>query len=157
VIDPSLNEGERQDHGDRARTIAERGERARDLYLRARQRVVRLNADTFTVPGSSRQSYRVRYGGTVESCSCVDFEVNAGRIPCKHVQLRGIMFAVRRAAEIPVAGDPFAYAGDCRLHELEDRLRHEDLDVEERAELADLVARLRRRGAPFRERRIART
>jgi hypothetical protein len=119
VVEASLRESGSCDHGELARLIFERAERARDLYLRDRQRVVRLNEDTFTVPGSSRRSYRVRYGGTVETCSCVDFEVHGGRIPCKHVQMLGIMFAVRRrpgVAEIAVskAGDPFAHAGTKR-------------------------------------------
>jgi hypothetical protein len=123
VVEASLKQSESRDHGEFARMIAERARRAHDLYLRARQRVVRLNADTFTVPSSaSGRPYRVRYGGTVEACSCVDFEVHAGRVPCKHVQMLGIMFAVRRrpgvpeVAEIAVskAGDPFAHAGTKR-------------------------------------------
>jgi hypothetical protein len=128
MVEVSLVEDSREDYGDLARMIEDRAERGRVLYAAMRPLIVRLSADTYSVPssGNSRRSYRVRYGGTVETCSCVDFEVHGGRVPCKHLQLLGIMFAVRRrpsVAEIAVskAGDPFAHAGVKREEE-----RHAD-------------------------------
>ena len=90
-----------------------------------------------------------------ESCSCPDYEHRAGPlgIACKHVYALAIAHAARRRGvrEIHttrvVAGDPFKAASRnlAQLRHLEDRLRHELLDDDERQELRDRVLRLRRR------------
>jgi hypothetical protein len=68
--------------------------------------------------------------------------VHGGQVPCKHLVATALLFATRRAPRVPIAGDPIAHRG--RLRELEDRLRHEDLPVEEWCELADEVNRIKK-------------
>jgi hypothetical protein len=48
--------------------IASRAECGMQLYLSKRQLIVRTGEEFYLVPGSGRRSYKVRYGGTVESC-----------------------------------------------------------------------------------------
>lgn len=126
---------------DIAEMIASRSLRGRDLYLSGRQRLRCLGEDLYSVPGSGSKHYRVRYGGPegAEDCECVDHQVHP-HLPCKHLVCVGLMFAVRRRPEtpkVPVAGDPFAAAGDRLLRELEDRLHHELTSDGERQRVRD--------------------
>ena len=73
-----------------------------------------LGDNLFEVPShTGRGSYRVRYGGEVESCSCRDF--GFGHV-CKHLLAIGAMHATRRSGVKEVrtfavaAGDPFLAA-----------------------------------------------
>jgi uncharacterized Zn finger protein len=127
--------------------------RALELYENRGHLIRSIASDTYEVPSCGMQGrrYTVRYGGRArEACTCKDFEF--GHI-CKHLLAVGIMHAARRGGvrevrtlEV-VAGDPFKAASRNRaqLRYLEDRLRHELLDDEQRQELRDRVLALRRR------------
>jgi hypothetical protein len=90
-------------HGDigQAKMIAERAERGRQLYLTQGQLITKTGADTYTVPASRDGFYTVRYGASVEACTCTDFGVHRGEVSCKHLQAVGIMHAARRAPARP--------------------------------------------------------
>lgn len=111
--------------------FATRELRALELYRNHGREIVRLGVDLYRVPSSDgRRSYDVLYGER-EECPCRDFEFHGG--PCKHVLAVGISVARRRGATVRA------------LAALEERLRHELLDDEDRQELRDRVLALRRR------------
>jgi hypothetical protein len=134
VVEVSLVEDSREDYGDLARMIEDRAERGRVLYAAMRPLIVRLSADTYSVPssGNSRRSYRVRYGRTVEDCSCPDHRHHP-EVSCRHLACLGIMYGTRRLAK-------------SGLRQLEDRYRHELLGDEERQELRDEIRETRYAG-----------
>jgi hypothetical protein len=92
-----------------------REERALDLYRERGHEIITLGEGTFEVPScTGRNVYEVRYGGTIESCSCPDFGFGH---TCKHLLAVGITHAARRSGvrEVRIlraaGGDPFAHAG----------------------------------------------
>jgi hypothetical protein len=133
---------------DIAQMIQERALRGRDLYLRSRQLITKTDTDEYRIPSSDGTThYTVHYGAGREDCPCVDHLVHPS-VACKHIQATAMLYASRRQPRvkmISVAGDPFALAGDHRLHELEERLAHELMDHEERQELRDRILMLRQR------------
>ena len=81
-----------------AEMIAERSMRGRQLYLTKRSLITKINEDTYTVPsGAGKGSYTVRYGGEVERCECIDYQVHRGLISCKHLVAVGVGNAARRS------------------------------------------------------------
>ena len=89
-----------------------RAERALRLFAERGSLIRAVASDTFEVPscGMRGKRYIVRYGGSVESCSCKDFQFGH---TCKHLLAVGIMHAARRSGVREVrtvrvaAGDPF--------------------------------------------------
>jgi hypothetical protein len=109
-----------------------RAERALELYRARRHDIERIAGDVYLVPSCSGEGvYRVRYGASEESCNCPEYEIRGET--CKHILAVGISRAKRRGATVR------------RLAALEERLAHELMDHEERAELRDQVLRLRRK------------
>jgi hypothetical protein len=81
---------------DIAEMIASRAERGMQLYLSKRQLIIRTGEEFYLVPGSGRRSYKVRYGGPVESCDCTDFGVHRDELACKHLTAVALLYATRR-------------------------------------------------------------
>jgi hypothetical protein len=107
-----------------------RAERALELYRTRGRDIERISPDVYLVPSCTGEGvYRVDYAA--ESCSCRDYEIR--RDVCKHVLAVGILRAKRRGATAR------------HLDDLEDQLRHELMDEDERLELRERIIRLRRR------------
>jgi hypothetical protein len=82
---------------DIAEKIAERSMRGWDLYLAKRQLITKTGEDTYIVPScTGRGSYAVRYGSDLEECSCTDYGVHGGKLPCKHLVAVSLLYATRR-------------------------------------------------------------
>jgi hypothetical protein len=119
-------------------------------YNAARDRIHRVDGDTFVVPSSRGGWWTVNIGNP-QTCECEDFIYRADDLdlPCRHIVAACIAAAARRSGvvvrSIPAAGDPFKVCGSRRLRELADRYHHELMDDEERQELRDRVTSLRRR------------
>jgi len=125
-------------HGDIAQMIAGRAERGWDLHLAKRQLITKTGEDLYTVPScTGRGTYTVRYGSETESCECADYGVHQGRIACKHLTAVALLYASRRQGIVRRLSD------EERLSRLEERLRHERMDDEERMELRDEILKLR--------------
>ena len=105
-------------------SVNSRAERALALFEERGSLIRAVAADTFEVPSCAMRGkrYTVRYGGGVESCSCMDFEFNGGGRPCKHLLSVGVMHAARRSGvrefrSIRVAaGDGIAYRAKKACH-----------------------------------------
>jgi hypothetical protein len=109
-----------------------RAERALELYRDHGRKITRLAPNVYRVPSQDgTRSYDVLYGER-EECPCPDFEFGHGRA-CKHIIAVGISVARRRGATAR------------HLDDLEDQLRHELMDEEERLELRERILRIRRR------------
>ena len=107
--------------------------RALALYRARGREIVLIGRDTYEVPSQDgKRTYEVVYGAdAVESCTRPDHTYRGAA--CVHLLAVGVCRAKRR-------GDTVR-----RLAALEDRARHEDLGPDERGELLDRLARLRRR------------
>ena len=107
--------------------------RALALYRAHRRQIVLIDRDTYECPSQDgTRVYKVTYGhDAVESCDCPDSTYR--HVACIHLYAVALCRARRR-------GDTAR-----RLAAMEDRARNEMLSPEERGELLDTVARLRRR------------
>ena len=107
-----------------------RAERALELYRTRHHDIERIAPNVYLVPSCTGEGfYRVDYAA--ETCTCPDYEIR-GEV-CKHVLAVGVLRAKRRGATLR------------SLVALEDQLRHELMDDDERQELRDRVLRLRQR------------
>ena len=86
------------------REITARAQRGWDLHLAKRQLITRAGKDTYYVPGTAGQTYIVRYGDAVESCSCTDSQVHGDRVACKHLVAVALLYAARRRPACPCFG-----------------------------------------------------
>ena len=113
-----------------------RESRALALYRAHRREIVVVDTNTYECPSQDgTRVYEVVYGGdAVEACTCPDHTYRGAA--CVHLLAVGVCRAKRR-------GDTAR-----RLAALEDRARNEDLGPDERLELKDRVAKLRRRLEP---------
>jgi hypothetical protein len=76
--------------------IAARAKRGRDLVLSSRQLIVRNGPETYLIPSATtKESYRVRYGGEVEKCTCPDAQVHP-TVSCKHLVAVSLLYVARR-------------------------------------------------------------
>jgi hypothetical protein len=75
-----------------------RESRAMETYLGFGGYVEQVGEGLFEVPSPSGETgCLVRYGGREEEyCTCEDFALNGGRLPCEHLIVLGIMHAHRR-------------------------------------------------------------
>jgi hypothetical protein len=61
--------------------------------------IERVAHDLYMVPScSGTDTYRVRYGGDVETCECSNFAFHGDEEPCKHILSVAISRAKRRGA-----------------------------------------------------------
>ena len=108
-----------------------RDPRALALYRARGAEIVRTGPFTYEVPScTGRGTYAVDYAR--ETCDCPD-ALRHPDLNCKHLLAVAVKRAKRRGATAR------------RLAALEERSRSENLDVDERLEVLDEVARLRRR------------
>jgi hypothetical protein len=92
--------------------------RALELYRTRRHDIERIAPEVYLVPSCTGEgAYRVHYGEH-ESCTCPDHQYRG--VACVHLLMVGISVAKRRGATLRC------------LDALEERLRHELLDDEER-------------------------
>ena len=112
-------------------TLDTRESRALALYRERGAEIVRIGPWTYEVPScTGRGTYAVDYAA--ESCDCPDARRHP-ELSCKHLLAVAVKRAKRRGATAR------------RLVALEDRARHQELPADERLQLLDEVARLRRR------------
>jgi len=119
-------------HDSRSETHNARAERALQIYRTRGREIRRAGEDLYLVPSCTGQGfYCVEYGER-EACDCPDRAYHP-ELPCKHILCVGVAHAKRRGATAR------------RLAALEERYRHEDLDIGERMELRASIVRLRRK------------
>ena len=113
------------------RTPDTREKRALELVQAHGRAIEHLDRDLYLVPSQDGlRSYRVEYGD-VETCSCPDQGYRG--VSCVHLYALGLHLAKRRGSTAR------------RLAALDERARSEDLPADERLEVLDEAARLRRR------------
>ena len=104
----------------------------RALYRTRGREIVLVDADTYEVPSQDgARTYEVLYSGNAESCTCPDNTYRGAA--CVHLLAVAVKRAKRRGATAR------------RLAALDERARHDDLPAEERLEVIDEAAPLRRR------------
>ena len=115
---------------DEAAALRKRADRGLALFENRGDQIRKTSASTYLVPGSDpRDGYVVNYAR--ETCECRDFE-HSGLGVCKHLFAVGALRAARRRSAVE------------HLAALEDQVRNEDLDPDERGELLDRIRRGRR-------------
>ena len=113
-------------------TLDTRESRALALYRTRGREIVLVDRNTYEVPSQDgARTYEVLYGGNAESCTCPDNSYRGAA--CVHLLAVAVKRAKRRGATTR------------RLAVLEERARCENLSADERLEVLDEVARLRRR------------